>query len=145
MDKKVTYSQLRTVLESLGYGREDAGDDRIVFRNPGRHLFIVLPRMPDEQTVRPIDMLRVRKALLNEGVIRRDDEFEPLFRIQQGDRLLWTDPTNGREVAVTAASGENDGIVVIKQNGALTACPVEQLKRENDNAKNGKLAGAERA
>jgi streptogramin lyase len=52
-----------------------------------------------------------------------------LILIRKGDRLIWTDPKTGKESKVTAAAGESDGLVVIKQNGALWPCPVDQVRR----------------
>jgi len=49
--------------------------------------------------------------------------------IRKGDRLIWTDPRSGTEIKVTAAAGESDGLVVVKQNGTLLPCPVDQVRR----------------
>ncbi len=128
MVKTVTFRQLRDVLQTLGYTPERVGDDGIVFRSAHRRLFMVLPDLADQDTVRPIDMLRVRKTLANDGVVE-EYQFESLFRIKKGDRLIWTEPTSGRKDRVTAAAGESDGMVIIEHEGAFMACPVDQLKR----------------
>jgi hypothetical protein len=56
---------------------------------------------------------------------KRREEF-----IVRGDRLIWTDPLSGRQTKVVAASGEEDGTVIIKQQGAFSPCPVDQLRKE---------------
>jgi hypothetical protein len=128
--KRVTYGKLREVLSSLGYTPEDAANDAVVFRNPRRHLMIILRRLADHQLVRPIDLSSIRKTLIGDGVITDDEEeFDSLFLIRKGDRLVWTDPKTGKESKVTAAAGESDGLVVVKQNGTLVPCPVDQVKR----------------
>jgi hypothetical protein len=129
MVKTVPYEHLRTVLTALGYTPQSTGDARIVYRHPERRLVIVLPELRDRETVRPIDMLRVQKTLVNDGVV---DEagFDALFRINKGDRLILTDPKTGAETRVTAAAGESDGMVVIEQKGAFMACPVDSLRKE---------------
>lgn len=52
----------------------------------------------------------------------------PSELIKKGDKLIWTVPGTGFESHVVAAAGEKDGIVVIKQKGTFSPCPVEQLK-----------------
>jgi hypothetical protein len=127
--KTVTYGQLRKVLANFGYDPEPAGSDRIVFRSPDRHLVIILPTLREQERVRPIDLLRVQKTLANDGVIA-EGEFDSLFRIKKGDRLVWSDPNSGTEVPVVAAAGESDGMVIVKQKGVFMACPVDQLRRD---------------
>ena len=131
MAKIITFDNLRNVLADLGYELRRAGDGAVVFRNPSRHLLIVLPDMPERDAVRPVDLLSVRKTLANDGVIE-EEEFDTLFRINKGDRLVWTDPATGTAIRVTAAAGESDGMVVIKQMGAFMACPVDQLRKDTD-------------
>ena len=55
--------------------------------------------------------------------------FDSLFLIRKGDRLLWTDPETGKETKVTRGRGESDGLVVVKQNGTLLPCRVDQVRR----------------
>ena len=70
------------------------------------------------------------KSLVGHGVLGDDEyEFDSLFLIRKGDRLVWTDPTTGKESKVTAAAGESDGLVVVKQNGRLLPCPVDEVRR----------------
>lgn len=140
MTKPVSYESLGRVLESLGYiGREVEGK-HLLFQNPARSLVIILPEMPPDGLVRPIEILRVRKTLVGDGVIR-DEDFDSLLFIRKGDRLLWTDPTTGREDLVIAAAGESDGLVVIQLRGALFPCPVDQLKKESAIERSGVHSG----
>jgi hypothetical protein len=130
MVKNVTYGHLRKVLLSLGCKPVPARDDRFVFSDEKRDLLILLPGGRDEQFVRSIDLYSVRRALVGHGVIKDDEEeFDSLFLIRKGDRLIWTDPKSGAETKVTAAAGESDGLVVVKQNGTLLPCPVDQVRR----------------
>jgi hypothetical protein len=85
--------------------------------------------MADEEFVLPIDLLSARSTLVDDGVLRDDYEFDSLFLIRKGDRLVWTDPKTGKESKATAAAGESDGLVVIKQNGTLLPCRVDQVRR----------------
>jgi hypothetical protein len=128
--KRIAYGKVRDVLASLGYTPEDAENGAVIFRNPRRHLMIILRRLADDQLVRPIDLLSIRKTLVGDGVIKDDEEeFDSLFLIRKGDRLVWTDPKTGKESKVTAAAGESDGLVVVKQNGTLLPCRVDQVRR----------------
>jgi hypothetical protein len=136
--KNITYARLREALASLGYTPEfvslhfipgDAGKDTIIFRNPNRRLRITLPKMTDEEFVLPVDLHHACSTLQGDGVLRNDYEFDSLFLIRKGDRLVWTDPKTGKESKVTAAAGESDGLVVVKQNGALVPCRVDEVRR----------------
>jgi hypothetical protein len=139
--KKLTFDQLRQVLESLGYHyREVLQGKHVVFRNPDQHLFILMPKTPPDGQVRPIDLFSVRKTLVNDGVVA-DEDFDGLFWIRKGDRLVWSEPGTGQEIAVTAAAGESDGLVVVERGGVLTPCPVEQLRKESLVARNGARVG----
>ena len=100
-----------------------------MFGNPERNLLIILRGMREEEVVRPIDLRRVMMTLVDDGAIHDEDEFDSLFSIRKGDRLIWTDPKTGRETKVVAAAGESDGLVVIKQNGSLLPCRVNEVRR----------------
>ena len=128
MVKNITYGKLAEVLKSLGYAPENVLTNEVVFRHPDRHLFVLLPREAPEVLAQPIDLLGAQKALVHEGVIQ-EDEFDSLFRINKGDRLIWTEPCTGRKVRVTAAAGESDGLVVIKHKGSLVPCPIDHLRK----------------
>jgi hypothetical protein len=123
-----TYARFREVLEALGYVPETAGRDTI-FRNPNHRLRVFLPKLSARQIVPPVEMLSARNSLMGNGVIRDEYEFDSLFLIRKGDRLIWTDPETGKATKVTAAAGESDGLVVVKENGRLVPCPVDQVRR----------------
>jgi hypothetical protein len=129
MVKNVTYGQLGKVLISLGCKRIRSQDNHFVFSDPARDLLIMLPGGAEDQLVRPVDLFSVRRSLWGHGLIKDDNEFDSLFLIRKGDRLIWTDPETGKENRVTAAAGESDGLVVVKQNGSLVPCPVNQVRR----------------
>ncbi len=128
--KKVTYEQLREVLCRLGYTEDAKGEGHVTFRKPGRRLYIVLPRVRRHAVVERIHLLSVRKILANAGDVP-EGAFDALFEIRKGDPLVWTEPTTGRQRRVTAAADESDGTVIIKQNGTLSPCPVDQLRKVN--------------
>jgi hypothetical protein len=131
MDKRIGFGQLRKVLATLGYELiRSTGGDHIVFQNPRRFLIIMLREMKEHEIVLPSELSRIRRTLVDDGVISdKESEFNSLFLIQRGDRLVWTDPKSGKETKVTAAAAESDGLVVIKQNGTLLPCPVNEVRR----------------
>jgi hypothetical protein len=129
MVKNIIFGKLREVLAALGYTPRGAGNNTVVFRNPDRRLMIILPEMRDEEFVLPVDLSSTRSTLVGDGVLQNDYSFDSLFLIRKGDRLIWTDPKTGKETKVTAAAGEGDGLVVVKQNGALLPCRVDQVRR----------------
>jgi hypothetical protein len=138
MPKRITYRQLRDALKRLGYAPEPVkifhsgsapAVTQTVFRRPDSNLTILLPRMKPDAVVDPIHLLSVRSTLVHGGVIP-DEEFETLFRIRKGDPLIWTNPATGVKTEVTAASDEDDeGMVIIRNKGAYSPCPVSQLRR----------------
>jgi hypothetical protein len=130
--RRVPFKALQRSLESVGYAPQTVEGGRIVFTHPKRSLFIVLPELQADETVRPIDLMSIRNTLINDGVVRNKEEFEALFRIKKGDQLIWTEPRTKRQIMVTAASGETDGMVIIKQKGTFSPCPVSQLARVAD-------------
>jgi len=130
--RRVPFKALKRILESFGYAARTIEGGRIVFTHPKRSLFIVLPELQADETVRPIDLISIRNTLINDGVVRDDEEFETLFRIKRGDQLIWTEPRTKRQITVTAASGETDGMVIIKQKGIFSPCPLSQLARVVD-------------
>ena len=129
--KRITYRQLQNVLLRLGYVPAASG----VFRHPQTHLPIILPRMQSRAVLKPIDLLSVQNALANGGIVLKED-FDSLFFISRGDRLIWTEPTTGgAEIEVAAASDESDGVVIINQKGVYSPCPVEQLRKADEDSK----------
>ncbi len=129
MVKGITYGRLREVLAALGYAPRNAGSNAVVFRNPNRRLMIILPEMRDDEFVLPVDLSSTRSTLVDDGVLSDDYSFDSLFLIRKGDRLIRTDPKTGKETRVTAAAGESDGLVVVKQNGSLLPCRVDEVRR----------------
>lgn len=130
MVKHATYGQLRKVLLSLGCQPVPSKENHFVFEEPKSDLLIMLRGGPDEQLVPPMDLSSVRRQLVGHGLIKAgEDAFDSLFLIQKGDRLIWTDPETGKEIKVTAAAGESDGLVVVQQNGSLLPCRVDQVRR----------------
>ncbi len=129
MVKDVTYGRLREVLATLGYGVSEPKKGAVAYRNPNRRLMIILPDMRDEDFVLPVDLASTRSTLVDDGVLQNDYSFDSLFLIRKGDRLIWTEPETGRETKVTAAAGESDGLVVVKQNGSLLPCRVDEVRR----------------
>jgi hypothetical protein len=136
--EKVTFTELNEALAHFGYAAHRAGSRHVVFKHPGGRLDIVLPRLPDGQIVSRLHLQIVEKTLRDESIVD-PDEFvyylkhgkPPGETIRKGDRLIWTVPSTGREVRVVAAAGEMDGLVIIKQNGALSPCPVDQLRKHS--------------
>jgi hypothetical protein len=130
MVKNVTYGQLRKVLLSFGCEQIPSKENHFVFEEPKSDLLIMLRGGPDDQLVRPMDLSVIRRQLVGHGLIKDDeDEFDSLFLIRKGDRLIWADPETGKETKVIAAAGESDGLVVVKQNGSLLPCRVDQVRR----------------
>jgi hypothetical protein len=130
MVQNVTYGQLRKVLTSLGCKPIPSEAGHFAFGDSKRDLLILLRNGDDTQLVRPADLVSVRRLLWGHGLIKdEEEEFDSLFLIRKGDRLVWTDPSTGKEMKVTAAAGESDGLVVVRQNGSLLPCPVDQMRR----------------
>lgn len=130
MVKDVTYGQLRKVLLALGCKPIPNKESHFVFGDPKRDLLIMLPGGDDDRLVRPVDLFSVRKSLWGHGLIKDEEEdFDSLFLIRKGDRLIRTDPKTGEKRRVTAVAGESDGLVVVKQNGSLVPYPVDQVTR----------------
>jgi hypothetical protein len=126
--KQISFTKLNRVLEKFGYSSHTIEGGRIIFSHPERSLLIVLSELQSDGTVRPIDLISVRNTLINDGVVRDEEEFQALFQIKKGDRLIWTEPQTRRKIGVVAASGEtSDGMVIIRQQGAFSPCHVSQL------------------
>ena len=97
---------------------------------------IVLPKMHSKSDVTPTHRKIVEKTIRDDGVVNWDD-FNFFLEhgkrredfIVKGDHLVWAVPGTGREIKAIAASAEEDGMVIIKQNGAFSPCPVDQLRK----------------
>jgi hypothetical protein len=84
---KITFGQLRRVLERLGYTAEsvklsspNGGVSRhpTVFRHPKSAITVILRRMRDREILKPIDLLSVQNALANGGIVPKE-RFDSLF------------------------------------------------------------------
>src|SRR5262249_34538902 len=118
------------VLVSLGCKPVPSKENYFFFEEPKSDLLLILRGEPDERLVRPMDLAHVRRQLVGHGLIKDDEEeFDSLFLIRKGDRLVLTAPKTGKESKVTAAAGESDGLVVVRQNGTLLPCRVDQVRR----------------
>jgi hypothetical protein len=128
--KNVPFGQLRQVMVDLGYQLRRVDPHYVAFVRPDRDVFVVVPDGPPDAQVKPIDLLSVQRTLMNEGLIETEEQFTSLFLIRKGDRLIWADPDSGREIEVTAASGETiDGMVLITRKGfPPTPCSISQLR-----------------
>jgi hypothetical protein len=135
MIKRLTFGVLEATLEEFGYGQRMKSNHRI-HEHPEGTLMIVLPRMDSKSEVTPTHQKIVEKTIRDDGVVNWDD-FNFFLEhgkrkedfIVKGDPLIWTIPGTGREIKAIAASAEEDGTVIIKQNGAFSPCPVDQLRK----------------
>jgi hypothetical protein len=61
----ITYGQLRSILELLGYTRDAtrSGDDHVTFAHAGPGRSITLPVYPDEEKVHKIYLVAIRGGL----------------------------------------------------------------------------------
>lgn len=92
----------------------------------------VFPATVGDDEVRPVHRKVAESTIRDDGLVELEDfrfylehgkKREEL--IQRGDKLIWS--ASGRNVPVVAASTEEDGLVIINQNGAFSPCPVDQL------------------
>jgi len=132
-DAPLTYRRLRSALAAYGYtGRKV--DSHEVFQHALGQLVAVFPMFDDEREVRPVHLTIAESTIRDDGIVDIEDfrfylahgkKREDL--IQKGDHLVWL--SSGREIPVIAAASEEDGAVVVKQNGSLSACPTNQLRK----------------
>jgi predicted RNA binding protein YcfA (HicA-like mRNA interferase family) len=135
MTKRLNFGDLEATLEEFGYVQRRRSNHKI-YEHPEGTLMIVLPRMHSRTEVTPMHHKIVEKTIRDDGVVNWDD-FNFFLEhgkrredfIVRGDRLIWTVPGTGREIKVIAASGEEDGTVIIKQQSAFSPCPVDQLRK----------------
>jgi hypothetical protein len=99
---------------------------------------IVLPKMQAGDEVSLLHQKIVEKTIRDDGIVNWTELAYYLEHgkreenaIKKGDRLIWREPRSGREFKVVAAAGEQDGLVIIKQNGSISPCPVGQLRKES--------------
>jgi hypothetical protein len=129
----ITYNRLKSAFLAFGYQKRIA-DSHEVFQHPRGELVAVFPNMDGEEVARPVHVKLAENTIRDDGIIDLDDYLFFLEHgkkqadiIRKGDRLLWM--SNGAEIPVVAASSEEDGAVVIKQNGSLASCPADQLRK----------------
>lgn len=82
--EKVTFNQLRAVLLDLGY-EENGNGSHVIFRHPDSSIYVILPPMKRGSLLRSIDLLSVRNALANSGMVPKD-KFDSLFKGKNGAR-----------------------------------------------------------
>ena len=135
MIKRLTFGDLEATLEEFGYVQRKKSNHKI-YEHPEGTLMIVLPRTHSKTEVTPMHQKIVEKTIRDDGVVNWDD-FNFFLEhgkrredfIVRGDPLIWTVPGTGREIKVIAASAEEDGMVIIKQQGGFSPCPVDQLRK----------------
>ena len=136
MINRLTFGDVEAALEQFGYVQR-ANSNYQVFEHPQGSLIIVLPKMHSSSEVSPTHLKIVEKTIRDDQVVNWDD-FDFYLQhgkrredfIKRGDRLIWTVPHTGEETKVVAASGEEDGMVIIKQKGTFSPCPVSQLRKD---------------
>jgi hypothetical protein len=137
MIKSLTFGELESALQEFGYQlREKA--NHIIFQHPAGKLMIVLPRMTPESGISLLHHKIVERTIRDDGVIDWNDVDYYMEHgkrkeqtIKKGDRLVWKAPGTGMEIKVVAAAGEQDGMVIVKQNGTLSPCTVDQLRKDD--------------
>jgi hypothetical protein len=78
-NKKITYDQLERALRRCGYVADMPSGNRVVFRHPDTELPVILPRLRKREVLEPIDLLSVRNALANGGIVPKE-QFDSLFQ-----------------------------------------------------------------
>lgn len=129
MSRTISFRRLVARLDSLGFAASESKGYHLLFQNSDGSLLIFLRELATEDMVHPFDLIRVRHTLVYGGIVK-DEDFDSHFFIKKGDSLIWTEPGTGREIAVTAAAGESDGLVVLDLEGTLTPCPIDQLRKK---------------
>jgi len=137
MTNSLTFGKLESALLEFGY-EPRSKTKHIVFEHPAGKLMIVLPQLHPGTAVSPLHRKIVEKTIRDDEVVDWDDLNFYLERgkrkedtIKKGDRLIWKDPGTGMEIKVVAAAGEQDGLVIIKQKGTFSPCPVDRLRKDD--------------
>jgi hypothetical protein len=93
--------------------------------------------MHSRTDVTPLHQKIVEKTIRDDQVVSWDDFIFFLEHdkrredfIKKGDRLIWKIPGTLQEIRVSAAADEQDGLVIIKQKGTFSQCPVDQLRKD---------------
>jgi len=136
MTKSLTFAELDAALQEFGYERRNK-TNHVVFQHPAGRLMIVLPRMAAESGVSSLHHKIVERTVRDDGVVDWGDVAFYIEHgkrkektIKKGDRLIWKVPGTGKEVKVVAAAGEQDGMVIVKQNGTFAPCTVDQVRKD---------------
>jgi predicted RNA binding protein YcfA (HicA-like mRNA interferase family) len=136
MIKSLTFQELESALREFGYTQRRK-NNHIIFEHPTGRSMIVLPRMSPKTGVSSLHRKIVERTIRDDGVVDWDDVDFYLDHgkrreetIRKGDRLIWTVPGSGKEIKVVAAAGEQDDMVIVKQNGTLSPCPVDQVRKD---------------
>jgi hypothetical protein len=114
-----------------------ANASRKILEHPKGSLVIVLPKMHSRSVVSPTHLKIVEKTIRDDQVVNWD-EFDFYLRHgtrredfnKKGDRLIWTLPGTAEETKVVAASGEEDGMVIIKRKGSLLRRATSEFRKE---------------
>ncbi len=86
MKTEIAFGRLEKVLVRLGYTPDPPGRNRVVFRHADTSLPIIMRRMDRDEILTPVDLLDVRNAMANGGIVPKN-EFESLFEPSPID--LW--------------------------------------------------------
>jgi hypothetical protein len=133
--KTLRYGTMGRALKAFGY-QHDVRANHDVYRHSKGLQSIVLPRARPNQVVTALHQKIVETALRDDAIVSVP-EFQfylehgkmPDDMIRKGDRLIWTIPGALREIPVIAAAAEEGGLVIIRQNGTYSPCPVDQLRK----------------
>ncbi len=135
--KSLTFKELDSALQEFGYERRRK-TNHFIFEHPAGKLMIVLPLMTPSSGISSLHHKIVERTIRDDGVVEWDDVNFYLEHgkrkektIKKGDRLVWKVPGTGTEIKVVAAAGEQDGMVIIQQNGTLSPCTVDQLRKDD--------------
>lgn len=135
MTKLPSFGDLEATLREFGYGQCDQ-TDHWVFEHPEGRQVLVLPKLHSKMTISPTHRKMVESTIRDDEVVGWDDFHFFLEHgkrredfINKGDHLIWKVPGGGGEIDVEAASGEEDGMVIIKQKDTFSPCPASELRK----------------
>lgn len=137
MTKTLTLQELEAALGEFGYVQRQKSN-QLIFEHPHGRSMIVLPRMSPKSSVSPLHRKIVERTIRDDGAVDWDEVDFYMDHgkrrektIKKGDRLVWTVPGSAQEIKVVAAAGEQDDMVIVKQNGTFSPCPVNQLRKDD--------------
>lgn len=136
MTKPSNFGDVEATLREFGYEQGD-WTDHWSFRHPEGHQVLVLPKLHSKAAISMMHRTMVESTIRVDEVVTLDD-FQFFLEhgkrredfINKGDRLIWRVPGGDREIDVVAASGEEDGLVIIKQKDTFSPCPAIQLRKK---------------